>query len=108
MVPSDARLLEAHHLEVDESALTGESFPVAKDVPPVLASDLAERRSMVYDGTTIAAGRCRAVVVATGTATEASRAAAVGRGAAPPSGWSAGWPGSPAARCPWRSVRRRR
>ncbi|MFD8501601.1 HAD-IC family P-type ATPase [Streptomyces sp. NPDC059687] len=83
VVPSDARLLEAHHLEVDESALTGESFPVAKDVPPVLASDLAERRSMVYDGTTIAAGRCRAVVVATGTATEASRAAAVGRGAAP-------------------------
>ncbi|MEU6517597.1 cation-transporting P-type ATPase [Streptomyces sp. NPDC046978] len=83
VVPSDARLLEAHHLEVDESALTGESFPVAKDVAPVLASDLAERRSMVYDGTTIAAGRCRAVVVATGTATEASRAATAGRGAAP-------------------------
>jgi magnesium-transporting ATPase (P-type) len=83
VVPADCRLLEAHHLEADESALTGESFPLAKDVAPVLASDLADRTSMVYEGTTVAAGRCRAVVVATGTATEASRAAAVGRGAAP-------------------------
>ncbi|MFD0502525.1 HAD-IC family P-type ATPase [Streptomyces chiangmaiensis] len=83
VVPADARLLEAHHLEVDESALTGESLPVAKDVAPVLASNLADRTSLVYDGTTIAAGRGRAVVVATGTATEASRAATVGRGAAP-------------------------
>ncbi|MEU6370576.1 HAD-IC family P-type ATPase [Streptomyces sp. NPDC046931] len=83
VVPADARLLEAHHLETDESALTGESLPVAKDVAPVLASDLADRTSMVYEGTTVAAGRCRAVVVATGKATEASRAAAIGRGAAP-------------------------
>ncbi|MCW7940884.1 hypothetical protein AAW14_01605 [Streptomyces hygroscopicus] len=83
VVPADARLLEAQHLEVDESALTGESLPVVKDVAPVLASDLGDRTSMVYEGTTVAAGRGRAVVVATGTATEASRAAAVGRGAAP-------------------------
>ncbi|MFD1657783.1 HAD-IC family P-type ATPase [Streptomyces caeni] len=83
VVPADGRLLEAHHLEADESALTGESLPVAKDVAPVLASELAERTSMVYEGTTVAAGRGRALVVATGTATEASRAAAVGRGAAP-------------------------
>ncbi|MFF4211260.1 HAD-IC family P-type ATPase [Streptomyces sp. NPDC001796] len=84
VVPADARLLEAHHLETDESALTGESLPVAKAVAPVLASDVAERTSMVYEGTTVAAGRCRAVVVATGTATEASRAAVMGRGAAAP------------------------
>ncbi|MEU1595505.1 cation-transporting P-type ATPase [Streptomyces sp. NPDC005708] len=83
VVPADARLLEAHNLELDESALTGESLPVAKDVAPVLASDLADRTSMVYDGTTVAAGRGCAVVVATGKATEASRAAAIGRGAAP-------------------------
>ncbi|POX46940.1 cation-transporting P-type ATPase [Streptomyces sp. Ru72] len=84
VVPADARLLEAHHLETDESALTGESLPVAKAVAPVLASDVAERTSMVYEGTTVAAGRCRAVVVATGTETEASRAAVLGRGAAMP------------------------
>ncbi|WP_055489190.1 HAD-IC family P-type ATPase [Streptomyces sp. TP-A0356] len=83
VVPADGRLLEAHHLEVDESALTGESLPVIKDVAPVLASDLADRTSMVYEGTTVAAGRARVVVVATGKATEASRAAAIGRGTAP-------------------------
>lgn len=83
VVPADCRLLEAHHLEADESALTGESLPVAKDVPPVLASDLADRTSMVYEGTTVAAGRGRAVVVAAGSATEAGRATAGGRGAAP-------------------------
>ncbi|MFF4351716.1 HAD-IC family P-type ATPase [Streptomyces sp. NPDC001530] len=83
VVPADCRLLEAHHLEADESALTGESLPVAKDVAPVLASDLTDRTSMVYEGTTVAAGRGRAVAVATGTATEAGRAAVAERGAAP-------------------------
>ncbi|MFD4621220.1 HAD-IC family P-type ATPase [Streptomyces sp. NPDC058475] len=83
VVPADGRLLEAHHMEVDESALTGESLPVAKNVAPVLASELGNRTSMVYEGTTVAAGHGRAVVVATGTATEAGRAAADGRGAAP-------------------------
>ncbi|MEU0069861.1 cation-translocating P-type ATPase [Streptomyces sp. NPDC006332] len=83
VVPADCRLLEAHHFEADESALTGESMPVAKDVAPVLASDLTDRTSMVYEGTTVAAGRGRAVVVATGTDTEAGRAAVAGRGAAP-------------------------
>ncbi|MFE9609793.1 HAD-IC family P-type ATPase [Streptomyces sp. NPDC006012] len=83
VVPADGRLLEADQLEVDESALTGESLPVAKAVAPVLASDLGDRTSMVYEGTTVAAGRGRAVVVATGTATEAGRAALDGRDAAP-------------------------
>ncbi|MFF0157910.1 HAD-IC family P-type ATPase [Streptomyces sp. NPDC005263] len=83
VVPADCRLLEAHHFEADESALTGESMPVAKDVAPVLASDLTDRTSMVYEGTTVAAGRARAVVVATGTDTEAGRAAVAGRGSTP-------------------------
>ncbi|MEU3983824.1 cation-translocating P-type ATPase [Streptomyces sp. NPDC026672] len=86
VVPADARLLEDHHMEVDESALTGESLPVAKSVAPVLAADLGDRTSMVYEGTTVAAGRGRAVVVATGAATEAGRAAAGGRGTAPAAG----------------------
>ncbi|MPY60581.1 cation-translocating P-type ATPase [Streptomyces spongiae] len=83
VVPADSRLLEAHHLEADESALTGESLPVAKGVAPVLASDLADRTSMVYEGTTVAAGTGRAVVVATGPYSEAGRAATAGRSAAP-------------------------
>ncbi|GGM14162.1 hypothetical protein GCM10010129_67910 [Streptomyces fumigatiscleroticus] len=83
VVPADGRLLESQGLEADESALTGESLPVAKDVVPVLASDLADRTSMVYEGTTVAAGRARAVVVAAGEASEAGRSARAGRGAAP-------------------------
>ncbi|MEU6117284.1 HAD-IC family P-type ATPase [Streptomyces sp. NPDC047117] len=86
VVPADCRLLTARGLEADESALTGESLPVAKDVAPVLAADLADRTSMAYEGTTVAAGRARAVVVATGAATEAGRGAQAGRGAAAPVG----------------------
>ncbi|MFI8998524.1 HAD-IC family P-type ATPase [Streptomyces sp. NPDC053542] len=86
VVPADCRLLTARGLEADESALTGESLPVAKDVAPVLASEVADRTSMAYEGTTVAAGRARAVVVATGAATEAGRGAQAGRGAAAPVG----------------------
>jgi magnesium-transporting ATPase (P-type) len=86
VVPADCRLLETHHVEADESALTGESLPVAKNTAPVLSVELAGRTSMVWEGTTIAAGRARAVVVATGTATEAGRAAAAADVSAPPVG----------------------
>ncbi|MGS2591595.1 HAD-IC family P-type ATPase [Streptomyces hebeiensis] len=86
VVPADCRLLDAHGVEADESALTGESLPVAKTVDPVLASDVADRTSMLYEGTTVAAGRARAVVVATGGATEAGRGAGAARGAPPPVG----------------------
>ncbi|WP_312872981.1 cation-translocating P-type ATPase [Kibdelosporangium persicum] len=75
VVPADCRLLEGPGLEVDESSLTGESLPVAKDPAPVVA-ELAERTSMLYEGTTIAAGRAKAVVVAVGDATEVGRSMA--------------------------------
>lgn len=74
-VPADCRLLTADGVEADESSLTGESLPVGKSVAPVLARHPAERTSMVYEGTTLAAGHARAVVVATGEATEAGRGA---------------------------------
>jgi magnesium-transporting ATPase (P-type) len=83
VVPADGRILESAGLEVDESALTGESVPVAKGPGAVVASVLAERTSMVYEGTTVAAGRGRAVVVATGVSTEAGRSMASSRAAAP-------------------------
>ncbi|MBB5137117.1 magnesium-transporting ATPase (P-type) [Thermocatellispora tengchongensis] len=86
VVPADCRILEAEGLEADESSLTGESLPVAKDARPVLAGHVAERRSMLYESTTIAAGRARAVVVAVGEATETGRAMAVAGTAAPPTG----------------------
>jgi Ca2+-transporting ATPase len=70
-VPADARLLEGADLRAVEAALTGESIPVGKRVDAVAAhAALAERRSQVYTGTTVVAGAGRAVVVATGGATE--------------------------------------
>ncbi|WP_091560057.1 cation-translocating P-type ATPase [Micromonospora pattaloongensis] len=74
-VPADCRLIEAAGLEMDESNLTGESVPVRKTVTPSLAAAVADRNSMVYAGTTVAAGTGAAVVVATGRSTEAGRSA---------------------------------
>ncbi|OMI32938.1 HAD-IC family P-type ATPase, partial [Streptomyces sparsogenes] len=86
VVPADCRLLEAEGLEVDESSLTGESLPVPKDPAPVAAAHITGRRSMLYEGTTVSAGRAVAVVVATGTSTEVGRSLATARQAAPVTG----------------------
>jgi cation-transporting P-type ATPase I len=86
VVPADCRVLQAVGLQVDESALTGESFPVTKATDAVEASTLAERSSILYEGTSVAAGRGTAVVVATGAATETGRSMAATREAAPISG----------------------
>jgi len=71
-VPSDCRVLSAHHLEVDESSLTGESDTVGKDPRPTYSAVMAEHTSMLYEGTTIAAGEATAVVVAIGSDTAAN------------------------------------
>ena len=70
-VPADCRILGGEHLEADESSLTGESMPVRKGVEPVVAPVVAERSSMLYEGTSIAAGNATAVVIAVGSDTEA-------------------------------------
>ncbi|MFG2931453.1 cation-translocating P-type ATPase [Streptomyces achromogenes] len=74
VVPADARLLWQEGLEVDESALTGESLPVEKQTDPTPHAAVADRRCMVFEGTTVVAGEARAVVVDTGDRTEAARA----------------------------------
>jgi cation-transporting P-type ATPase I len=86
VVPADCRLLDAQALQVDESSLTGESFPVDKKTDPVAANAIAERRSMIYEGTTIAAGHATACVVAVGDATEQGRSLAGLAEAAPVTG----------------------
>lgn len=70
-VPADLRVVQASALEVDESALTGESVPASKFAAPSYASHVADRSSMLFAGTTIAAGDAVGVVVATGEETEA-------------------------------------
>jgi Ca2+-transporting ATPase len=74
-VPADARLIAATELRTVEAALTGEPEPVPKDAAAALSPDvpLADRRTTVYTGTTAAAGHARAVVFATGRATELGR-----------------------------------
>ncbi|MGW4048545.1 HAD-IC family P-type ATPase [Streptomyces sp. NPDC004721] len=74
VVPADARLLWEDGLEVDESALTGESLPVEKQTDPTPHAAVADRSCMVFEGTTVVAGEARAVVVDTGESTEAARA----------------------------------
>ena len=70
-VAADARLLDVSSIEVDESALTGESLPVGKQVEAVDASTpLAERASMVFAGTAVTQGSGRALVSGTGSLTE--------------------------------------
>lgn len=70
-ISADARIIECHNFQVDESALTGESLNVVKN-NEVLPSDasLAERKNMVYAGTAVTTGRAHAVVVSTGINTE--------------------------------------
>ncbi|WP_406432999.1 cation-translocating P-type ATPase [Streptomyces sp. NBC_00631] len=74
VVPADARVLSEDGLEVDESALTGESVPTEKHTVATPHVPVADRHSMVFEGTTVAAGHARAVVVDTGERTEAARA----------------------------------
>ena len=74
IVPADARLFAARGLACDEAPLTGESEPQQKDVAAVARdAPLAERSSMLWAGTTVAAGQGRAIVVATGNATELAK-----------------------------------
>jgi P-type Ca2+ transporter type 2C len=72
-VPADGRLWESVNLQIQESALTGESIPVEKSIDP-LASDVIENSAfypnMVYMGTTVTAGRGQAIITETGMATE--------------------------------------
>ena len=73
VVPADCRMVGTESVEVDASSLTGESLPVKKNPASAYDPEIADRASMLYEGTSIAAGRATAVVVATGDETEARR-----------------------------------
>ncbi len=77
-LPADARVIEANSLQIDESALTGESLGAAKSPSPVPPeTPLAERSSMVYGSTFVTHGTGLAVVVRTGMDTEVGQIAAM-------------------------------
>jgi len=71
VLTADLRVVVDALLQSDESALTGESVPVAKSVAAVAKdASIAERESMLFKGTALTGGTGEAVVVATGMATE--------------------------------------
>jgi len=71
-VPADGRIIKAATLEIDESALTGESAPVPKDLAVIEKADtpLADRTDMAYMNTSVTRGSAELLVTATGMSTE--------------------------------------
>ncbi|MCM1335215.1 MAG: cation-translocating P-type ATPase [Bacteroides sp.] len=79
-VSADGRIVEAAALRVNESALTGESAEVYKSIEPLsAATPLAERKNMVYAGSSVTGGRAKILITAVGGETEVGRIAALVR-----------------------------
>lgn len=75
-IPADARIIEQKNLGTTESSLTGESMPVNKTTETLdINTNLADRKNMLYKGTHIARGTCKALVTATATNTELGKIA---------------------------------
>ncbi len=71
LIPADARIIEESELQIKKSALTGESFPVDKQTDPLEEdTPLADRKNMVFKGTSVTKGKATAVVTGTGMNTE--------------------------------------
>ncbi|MEW6623177.1 MAG: calcium-transporting P-type ATPase, PMR1-type [Bacillota bacterium] len=71
-IPADCRIIHSINLEVDESALTGESIPVKKKELPICGDNIGigDRLNMLHLGSIVTRGRGKAVVVGTGMKTE--------------------------------------
>ncbi|MFA6334224.1 MAG: calcium-translocating P-type ATPase, PMCA-type [Bacteroidales bacterium] len=77
VVPADLRLFETANLKIQESAMTGESVPVEKNILTLEGSEIAlgDRTNMAFSSGMVTYGRGRGVVVATGMNTEVGKIA---------------------------------
>ncbi|MFB5945036.1 cation-translocating P-type ATPase [Albibacterium profundi] len=82
VVPADGRLLKVNALKTDESALTGESHTVEKEIGVLEEKDLpvGDQKNMVFKGTMISNGTASMVVTATGMKTEIGKVAGLLKG----------------------------
>lgn len=91
IVPCDCRVLQAVALQVDDAALTGETFPRHKHPDPAPAdAPLAERHSALLLGSHVVSGRGEALAVATGSRTELGRLSRRLEATAPKTGFEQG------------------
>src|SRR4029077_16241727 len=76
-VPADGRIIEASSLQIDESALTGESVPASKGVATPEGADLApgDQTDMAFMHTPVTHGSGVMIVTATGSDTEVGKIA---------------------------------
>ncbi len=80
VVPADARLIEQTRLSLKESMLTGESEPVQKSLDELpVNTRITDRKNMVFNGTIIARGNAKAVVIATGDKTAIGQISSLAR-----------------------------
>ncbi|MEK6900943.1 MAG: hypothetical protein AABX37_01225, partial [Nanoarchaeota archaeon] len=73
-IPADGRLMEVNELKVDHSSITGESEPQLRTIENT-HPNILESRNMVFSGTLVQSGNGKAVVYATGEATEIGKIA---------------------------------
>ena len=77
IIPGDSRIIAANNLYVNQSTLTGESFPVEKKMLPGIqgSSLLTEMEYALFMGTSVTSGMGQALVVSTGKDTEIGKIA---------------------------------
>ncbi len=77
IVPADGRVIQEKDFLVDQSALTGESYPQRKDAAASVLADaqVADRKNAVFMGTNVIAGEAYVLVVSTGLQTELGKIA---------------------------------
>ncbi len=85
-IPADARLIETQGLMVDESTLTGESYPAQKDATIQLTAEtrVPDQTNMLFTGTVVTRGRAKAIITQTGIQTELGRIQGITRAAKEP------------------------